>query len=129
LYNFKKGCRLIRASKIVLSDSGWPYADGFISDRLFHSLVAGNALVMQQYFTGYERLGLVDGRHFVLWKDTEDLLKQLPYWLSAEASERRTAIAKAGEQYILENFSYSVRIEKMLKMIGAIKEGNAGHSK
>jgi hypothetical protein len=122
LYDFRKGCRLIQAAKIVLSDSQWPNADGFVSNRLFQSLAAGGALVMQQYFKGYETFGFTDAKHLVIWADTPDLIAELRYWLRSENEDRRQRIAAAGQAFCLEHHSFDVRVRELLEMIDRLTE-------
>ena len=120
LYDFKQGCRLIRAAKVVLSDSQWPDADGYVSNRTFESMAAGGALVMQQYFKGFDRLGFVDAKHLVTWNDISDLIEKLRYWLRPENEEYRRAIADAGQKFCLENHSFDVRVQELVQMLAEL---------
>jgi hypothetical protein len=122
LYDYRAGCRLTRRAKIVLSDSQWPQADGYVSNRLFEAMAAGGALVMQQAFKGYERLGFVDGEHFVIWEDIADLIAKLRYWLLPENEARGRAVAAAGQKFCLEHHSFDVRVRELLGMIAQLKE-------
>jgi spore maturation protein CgeB len=112
---------LIRAAKIVLSDSQWPDADGFVSNRLFQSLAAGGALVLQQRFKGYEKLGFVDGEHLIIWNELDDLVDRLHYWLRSENEDRRQGIAAAGQAFCLEHHSFDVRVLELCQMISGIR--------
>ncbi len=124
LYDYRKGCRLIRAAKIVLGDNQWPSADGFVSNRLFQSLAAGGAIVVQQYFKGYEKLGLVDGEHLVIWNDVADLIEKVEYWLRPENEEPRAAIAAAGQKFCLENHSFDVRVQELFQILAELHQSN-----
>jgi len=116
-YDFRRGCRLIRAAKVVLSDSQWPEASGFVSNRLFQSLAAGGALAMQQYFQGYETLGFRDLEHLVIWQDVEDLLGKLEYWLRPERDEERRRIAETGRRFCLAHHSFDVRVRELFEIL------------
>lgn len=121
LYDYRKGCILTRRAKIVLSDSQWPDADGYVSNRPFEAMAAGGALLMQQFFKGYKRLGFLDGEHLVVWHGLQDLIDKIRYWLRPEQEERRRAIALAGQQFCLEHHSFDVRVRELLEMIDQIK--------
>jgi hypothetical protein len=116
LYDFKKGCQLIRASKIVLGDSQWPDS-GFVSNRIFQSFAAGGALVLHQYFKDYEKIGFIDGKHLVIWREIDDLIEKLNYWITSENGYRRKAIADAGQKYCLEHHSFDVRVRELLNIL------------
>ena len=122
LYDFKKGCRLIRAAKLVLADNPRPNARGYVSNRLFQSLAAGGALVLLEHFDEYERLGIVDGEHLIVWKDAEDLIEKTRFWCRAENEDRRRQIAAAGQKFCLEHHSFDVRVRELLEMIAQLKE-------
>jgi hypothetical protein len=119
LYNYRRCGRLIRGAKVVLSDNQWPEQDGFVSDRFFHSLAAGGALLMQQHFTGYERLGFRDGEHFVLWRTVDDLLGKLTFWLEPANDLERRRISSAGQAFCLEQHSFDARVRELLGFLRA----------
>jgi hypothetical protein len=120
LYDFRKGCKLIRAAKVVLADNPRPQARGYVSNRLFQSLAAGGALVMMQYFHDYETLGLIDGEHLVIWHELNDLREKLNYWLHPKNEDQRRAIAAAGQKFCLENHSFEVRVQELLQMLAEL---------
>lgn len=112
LYDFDRGARLYRACKIALSDSQWPSATGFVSNRLFQAMSAG-AFLLQQEFDGLESLlGLRDGIHLVTWKDEHDLVEKANYYLSHE--EERKEIAKTGMNCVLEKHSFNSRVKELI---------------
>jgi hypothetical protein len=125
-YDFRKGCRLIRAAKMVLADNQWARADGFASDRLFCSLAAGGALLLHQQFKGQEKLGFVDGEHLVNWADADDLVRKLRFWLQPENDARRRAIASAGHKFCLANHSFDVRVRELLRIFDELGWRAAG---
>jgi glycosyltransferase involved in cell wall biosynthesis len=112
LYDFDEGERLYKACKIAVSDSQWPHATGFVSNRLFQVMSAG-AFMLQQEFDGMEELlGLKDGVHLVVWKSFEDLQDKIHYYL--KNPELREFIAKAGQTYVLKHHSFDVRVKELL---------------
>jgi spore maturation protein CgeB len=97
---------------MAVSDSQWPHATGFVSNRLFQVMSAG-ALMLQQDFDGmYDLLGLVDGEHLVVWKSFAELADKIRYFLYND--EERNKIAKAGELFVRENHSFDVRVKELL---------------
>ncbi len=119
-YDYKKGCRLIRAAKLVLADNPRPNASGYVSNRLFQSLVAGGAMVLMQYFKEYEALGFIDGEHFVIWQESSDLIDKIKYWLLPENEQRRGEISATGQKFCLENHSFDVRVRELLQMVSEL---------
>jgi glycosyltransferase involved in cell wall biosynthesis len=116
LYDFDHGAAVYRNAKIAISDSQWPDARGFVSNRLFQTMAAGGALLMQQWFEGlHELLGLEDGVHLVTWKTVDDLLENIDYYLKNE--KERQAIADFGTQYMLKYHSFDVRVKELLSVI------------
>jgi hypothetical protein len=120
-YDFAAGCRLIRAAKVVLADNPRPYARGYVSNRLFHSLAAGGALVMLERFLECERLGFVDGRHLIIWNDRQDLMEKLEHWLRPKMEAQRRAVARAGRAFCLNAHSFDVRVGELLELFDALR--------
>jgi spore maturation protein CgeB len=115
LYDFDTGARLYKSCKIAISDSQWPKAAGFVSNRLFQALAAG-AFLMQQEFDGMEKLlGLKPDIHLVVWKDLNDLIEKVAYWL--HRPNERNRIAKQGQEYILQKHSFDVRVNELLERL------------
>lgn len=121
-YNFKWGCQIYRAGKIALGDSEWATtARGFVSNRVLQAMAAGKVLMLQQWFDGYEELlGLVDGKHWVLWRDFDDLRAKLDYYLTHEDERRK--IAQAGTLEVLRNHSFDKRIEELQHLLDRPRE-------
>ncbi len=122
LYDFRAGCRLYRAARIALGDSEWAHtARGFVSNRAYQAMAAGGCLMLQQAFDGVELTGLVDGKHWVLWQDHDDLRAKIDYYLDREAERAR--IAKAGHREVLLNHSFERRVDELLTMLRAPNYG------
>jgi len=120
LYEFKRGCRLMRAAKLILADNPRTHARGYVSNRLFQSLAAGGAPVLMQYFHDYETLGLKDGENLVIWRDFDDLKAKITHWLKPEQEEERRAMAAAGQKVCLERHSFEVRVQELLGFLAEL---------
>lgn len=115
LYDFDAGQKLYAAAKLAISDSQWPDATGYVSNRLFQAMAAGGALLLQQWFDGMtELLGLEDGVHLVVWEDFRDLKSKIQYWLRPENAEERQHIAAVGRDFVLNNHSFDARVEELM---------------
>lgn len=114
LYDFASGKAIYRASKIALGDNQFPDAPGFVSNRLFQSLAAGNTLVMHQHVPDLEALtGLANGVHYIVWTSHEDLREKLRYFLTHETERRQ--IADAGTAFVYEKHSFKARVNELFK--------------
>jgi len=118
LYNFDDGQRLYMNCKITVSD-GRPHAAGFVSNRLFQALYSG-ALVCQQYFDGYEELlGLKDGKHLIIYHETEELPGLIRKWLADDKGRQK--IAKAGQKFVIKNHSFDNRVEELSSWLAELR--------
>lgn len=115
-YDFRQGCRLYRRARIALGDSEWATtARGFVSNRAFQAMAAGHALMLQQWFDGTDLIGLVDGKHWVLWQDYTDLREKIDYYLAHE--DERAKIAAAGHVEVLTNHSFDRRVQELMTLL------------
>lgn len=115
VYNFQAGANIYRSSKLAISDSQWPMATGFVSNRLFQAMDAG-VLLLQQEFDGLtELLGLKDGEHLVTWSTMDDLQDKIRYWL--EHDDERVEVMRRGQQYVRTNHSFDTRVEELMNRI------------
>lgn len=111
LYNFEAGAELYGASKMAISDSQWPHAAGFVSNRLFQAMIAG-PLVLQQRFDGMtELLGLKDGEHLVVWDNINDLTEKIRYY--SVHDKERLSIAENGRLFVVDNHSFDRRVQEI----------------
>jgi spore maturation protein CgeB len=117
LYNFREACKIYRGAKIAIGDSQWPDS-GFVSNRIFQILAAGNCILCHQWFRDYEKLGLIDNVNCIIWKDKQDLQDKLKYWLTGANEQRRVEIAAAGEQLALSHHSFDSRVAELWEMLG-----------
>jgi len=111
-YDFDTGVAILNKAKIVLGDNLYPDQYGFVSNRIFQSLAAGGAMLMHQEIPGLEELtGLQDGVHYVAWRDFEDLLHKLHYYLENEGERKN--IARAGTRYCKKHHSFDARVDEL----------------
>jgi glycosyltransferase involved in cell wall biosynthesis len=118
LYNFIEACKIYRGAKVAIGDAQWPETEGYVSNRLFQILAAGNCVLTHQWFKGYEQLGLIDGENCLIWKDMADLEKILKYWLSGDNTQKIAQIAVNGENLALNRHSFDARVEELWQMLG-----------
>jgi hypothetical protein len=112
LYDFATGAAIINRAKIVLSDNMWN-RQGFVSNRLFQSMSAGGALLLQQHVPGLQELtGLVNGKHYVEWNDLHELKALITFYLKHE--DQRVAIANAGTKYVRRYHSFDARVKQLI---------------
>jgi len=112
LYDFDEGAKLYRNCKIAVSDSQWPDATGFVSNRLFQAMSAG-AFLLQQHFDGLtELLGLQDGYHLSVWSTKDDLRDRIDFFLKHPLE--RNHMAKNGMKFIRNNHSFDMRVRELL---------------
>jgi hypothetical protein len=117
LYNFIEACKIYRGSKIAIGNNDFPES-GWVSNRIFQILAAGNTVLCHQWFRGYEELGLVDKENCLIWKDLDELGQILKYWLSDTRSQKLAEIAANGEKLALERHSFDSRVSELWEMLG-----------
>lgn len=117
LYNFIEACKIYRGAKIAIGNNDFPES-GWVSNRIFQILVAGNCTLCHQWFRGYEQLGLVDKVNCLIWKDLGELGQILKYWLSDTNSQKLHEIAANGEKLALERHSFDNRVSELWNMLG-----------
>ena len=115
LYDFNKTGDIVRGAKIVIGDNQFG-DDGFVSNRLFESLAAGQAMLLHQKVPGMDKLiGFEDKKHYVEFSDFDDMAKKIEYYLSHE--EERAEIALAGHTECINNHSFDHRVEELFDIL------------
>lgn len=118
LYDFAEGKALYRNARIALGDNQFPDAAGYVSNRLFQLIAAGNCLCLQQRVKDMEKLiGLKAGVHYIEWIDHDDLRRQLRYWLDPANEADRKKIADAGTRYVRHFHSFDARVTELFGLI------------
>jgi glycosyltransferase involved in cell wall biosynthesis len=114
-YNFIDGDKLYRSSKIAIGDNLYPVSVAYISNRIFQCLHSG-VFLLQQRFQGMEEvLGLIDGKHLVIWEDLDDLQEKITEWLPKE--NERYSIGHSGKEFVDTHHSFRNRVDELDKMI------------
>jgi glycosyltransferase involved in cell wall biosynthesis len=117
LYNFQEACKIYRGAKIAIGNNDFPDS-GWVSNRIFQILAAGNCVLCHQWFRGYEELGLVDKMNCLIWKDLDELGQILKFWLSDTNSQKLAQIAVNGEKLALELHSFDNRVSELWQVLG-----------
>ncbi len=117
LYNFKEACKVYRGAKIAIGDSQWPDS-GFVSNRIFQILAAGNCVLCHQWFRGIDLLGLEHNKNCIIWDNLFDLEQKLKYRLNNKYKQQLKEISKSGEQLALERHSFDNRVDELWEMMG-----------
>jgi hypothetical protein len=112
-YYLKDMARIYSQSKI-----GFNMSVNDILTMRFFEVVAAGAMLLTEASTrnGQAQLaGLVEGQHYVTFRDSDDLLQKVDYYLS-HASEREQ-IAAAGCRVVLSQHTYARRADQLLSHI------------
>lgn len=129
LYDFAAGEALYQKCKIAVSDTfhdGKTPIEGFVSNRLFQALSAG-AFLLQQHSPALDEFnGLQAGVHYVEWTDTADLVAKIKQYI--QQPKERGKIARAGQRYVREHFSFDEQIRKLFAEILPRLEGEREHA-
>lgn len=114
LYDFGVGQAIYQKAAIALADNfDGEKTYGFTSNRFIEALASG-AFLLQEHIDGLDELnGTQAGVHYAEWQTLEGLPAELEYWLSPNGKRRRKAIAKAGQEFALEHFSFDRQVEKL----------------
>lgn len=122
LYDFSAGEAIYHACKIALSDT-FPGQLAFVSNRFFQAAAAG-AFVLQQHIPEFETFtGIVEGKHYIEWTDLDDLTAKIAYWLDPAQDARRKKIAKAGQRFVRERFSFDTQVRRLFdELLPALAE-------
>lgn len=105
---------LLCRSKIVVTACPSNYEGDY---RLFEAMTSG-ALVMHNRMV-LPPYGLVDGEHWVLYDNSDDLIDKIQYYNNN--TNEAEAIAAAGKKFALNNHRPQHRIEYFLKTAGLLK--------
>lgn len=101
-------------SKIIVS----AMPDGWEGDfRLMESLSTGALLLHNRM--QHPPIGLVDGEHWILYDNHQDMLEKVHYYLKYQ--DKLKKIAKAGQQYVLNNHRPVHRVEQWLRIAGIVR--------
>lgn len=117
-YEFARTRGMHAKSLIAVGEMNFDYhtARGFVSNRLWETMAAGGAMMLQQYVPMLEELtGLREGEHLVWWHDLDDLRAKIDYYMAHPDEARR--IAQNAYVVVHEHHNFDVRIRKVLTEI------------
>jgi hypothetical protein len=111
-YDWAASRALYQNCKIAVGDT-FPGTIAFVSNRFFQAL-AGGAFLLQEHSPGLDEFnGMASGEHYVEWRSLEELAALIQEWLLPQNEGRRQEIAKAGQAFVRQNFSYDAQVEKL----------------
>lgn len=124
LYDFAATRSINRKAKIAIGTNEYPDAYGFFSNRVFETIAANGALLMQQEIPGMQELtSIIRGAHYIEWVDWNDLRYSLNYYLKRENKNERQEIVTTGSSFVHQYHSFDARVTELFKLINQhIKE-------
>src|SRR5579884_1623326 len=105
---FKEMCRTYSASRIVFNRS---IADD-VNMRVFEALASGSLLMTNDLASNGQAELFHDGLHLATYREPEELLDKVAFYLAHEESRER--IAAAGRAEAVAKHTYRHRMEEML---------------
>lgn len=113
-YDFPAGEALYKNAKIAIADNVYQDQTMYMSNRPIQALCAGGALLLQQYIPGMVELsGLIDGLHYVVWENWEDLEHKIRYWIDPIHETWYKEMVEAGQRHALTFHTYAVRVKQL----------------
>jgi len=113
---FDEKARLTSSMKIMVNVS----LDNDINLRVFETMACGAMLITDRiHNNGLEQL-FEDGKHLVTFETEDELVAKIRYYLSHE--EEREAIARAGQERVLANFTHTHVIQYALQFMTRLCE-------
>ena len=106
---------LCQSAKIIFQPK-WGMNDFCWSDQIYHTLSAGGFLLHPRLH-GLKEEGFVDGEHFVGYTIEEELAAAIDFFIKPENDEKRKLVAQQGRKYVLDYFTWEMRLKEMLKII------------
>jgi len=103
--------KAINESKIIITSNN---RFGHLSMRYTETLACGGFLLADRP-KDLDKLGFVDGKHLVLYKNLKDLKSKIKYYLNH--GKEREEIAKNGMNYVRANHSCERRVKEMTDII------------
>lgn len=107
-YDYATTQELYRRAKMCIGTMEFADSDGYVSNRLFECLHAGGLLLQQRVINAQDRLGLIDGVHYLGWDTLEELTERVQWVI--QHPEEAQAIARQGKEFVDEYHNWGVRI-------------------
>ena len=102
---------ICQASKVVIGVDGWPDREKSMSARVYRTLCS-EAFLLTNHTVGADKMFNI-GKHLDTFKDNDELMEKLVYWLSNDSE--REEVAKAGQKFVLENCQFKHRLAEILE--------------
>lgn len=115
-YDFAAGEALYKNATLAIADLAYVDQTNYISNRPFHILAAGGALLLHQHVPKMDALsdGLEAGKHYVEWQTLDDLPVLIAEWMQPKQAKKRKAIVKAGQAFALDRHTWDARVKLLL---------------
>lgn len=118
-YNFAEGEALYQNATLAIADMAYVDQQNYISNRPFQVLGAGGALLLHQHVERMDVLsGLEAGKHFIEWRDFDDLETLIFEWVQPGKKAARKKIVTAGKKFALANHTWTQRVEQLQALLG-----------
>ncbi len=105
--------KVAKLSKIFLAFDSMPHIRKSMSARMYTAVGCG-AFYMCRHVDGIEEV-LTPGKEIVTFKTDQEMIDMIGYYLKND--EIRMKIAKAGQQRVLRDHTYEVRMRQMVDLI------------
>ena len=115
-----KSGEIFANSLATIGMSELPSSRNGCSNRVWNAMGSGTA-IFQRYTPMLDEM-FDDGKHLVLWKNVNDLLEKLRYYL--DRPKDLIAIGKRASDAIRESHTYTHRVRCLLEMVGELDVGN-----
>jgi len=112
--------KIYSRAKMALSISQASHLWGYTSDRLYNITATGCPALVHR-FAGMEEHGYVDGETCIVWKDIDEMVEKVMYYL--EHDDEREAIGVAGRVMTHARHTWDHRIQSLLVMLDGMEVG------
>lgn len=112
--NFYYGQQLFEAAARKYAESKVCFNIAMTDDlnmRNFEIMATGS-LLLTSWLPDFEELGLIDGKHLVLYKSLDECIEKARFY--TEHDEEREAIAQAGYSEVIKNHTIQKRVDVIL---------------
>lgn len=106
---------LCKSAKVIISPRS-PFDDFFWSDRIYKVLSYGGCCVHPRTY-GLREQGFIDGTHYVDYYMEQELFVTIQVLLDKRSDKRRKKMGQDGRKFVMENHTYSQRIDEILTKI------------
>lgn len=106
---------IVSSSKVILDRQRNPEIEGAVSARVFRVLAAKGFLLMRHCEGQEDLLGLKNGVNCATYRDDEECLAQISYYLSMP--HKRMEIAERGYADCLSKHTWKHRVESILTLV------------